>query len=448
MIELDDPTPKDPNDAEVAALLQTLQGNILKSHGRDGALYLFFKFRAADAACRAALGNLARASLTSASKQHAEAIRFIQNDEPGGVFHGILLAKGGYTALGLNAKVIAPSTSYFGRGMQSSWSRQLLGDPPLASWDPKFQKQIDLLVLLADDDPQRLEQHRDAVVQALAVVADLVGEQAGTALRRGSAKERFEHFGYVDGISQPTFFADQLDPAAPAQHWSSAAPLGLALVPDPFVAGSYGSFFVLRKLEQDVDAFHRNESALAVALGLPPQQAELAGALMIGRFRDGTPVLHSPRPGHNPPLADDFTFDGDSRRRCPVHAHIRKTNTRDSVERGRRIVRRGISYDDRPEDQRNDPRPVGDVGLLFGCFQASIRAQFAHIQSMWAHAPGFPALGTGLDPLASTRANALPHAWPTRWGQAETQAHSLDNVVRMKGGEFFFAPSVTFLQSL
>ncbi len=65
--------------------------------------------------------------------------------------------------------------------------------------------------------------------------------------------------------------------------------------------------------------------------------------------------------------------------RCPLGAHVRRSNPRDALgfrtERTRRnrIIRRGLPYVDRDETR----------GLIFVCFNASITRQFEQIQGNW-----------------------------------------------------------------
>jgi deferrochelatase/peroxidase EfeB len=78
----------------------------------------------------------------------------------------------------------------------------------------------------------------------------------------------------------------------------------------------------------------------------------------------------------------DFATQDPAGARCPFHAHTRKTNPRGDAglafERTRRIVRRGITYGERPDlaDGATAEPPSTGVGLLFQSFQANLD-QFA-----------------------------------------------------------------------
>jgi deferrochelatase/peroxidase EfeB len=150
---------------------------------------------------------------------------------------------------------------------------------------------------------------------------------------------------------------------------------------------------------------------------------------------------------------NDFNFGSDPQgSRCPFHAHVRKTNPRgdtvrefnvsDEEERGHRIVRRAISYG----NHRLGEEPEKDSGLLFLCFQADIENQFNFMQSRWANAVNFLRVGTGPDPLVGQPEGK--QKWPLRWGEAETRDYGFKLWVFMKGGEYLFAPSISFLLSL
>jgi deferrochelatase/peroxidase EfeB len=85
-----------------------------------------------------------------------------------------------------------------------------------------------------------------------------------------------------DGVSQPRFFRGEKEETPPS----------IVLERD-FLAGdadALGTYVVYRKPEQNVKAFRAAETALAAALGLDPADRERAEAMIVGRFRDGTPL--------------------------------------------------------------------------------------------------------------------------------------------------------------
>ena len=84
-----------------------------------------------------------------------------------------------------------------------------------------------------------------------------------------------EHFGYIDGRSQPLMLLEDIEKESRDEgiaQWDPTFPLTTALVPDPLVADAeelaFGSFFVFRKLEQNVRGFKTLEQNLADALNL------------------------------------------------------------------------------------------------------------------------------------------------------------------------------------
>ena len=246
-------------------------------------------------------------------------------------------------------------------------------------------------------------------------------------------------------------------------------PLTTALVPDPLVADAeelaFGSFFVFRKLEQNVRGFKTLEQNLADALGLTGDDRERAGAFVVGRFEDGTPITMADRPAGLESPRNDFDYTGDAAAsRCPFHAHIRKTNPRGSggfeaepAERLHIMARRGIPYEDVPRPLHPDglPKaeslaeflakvapdlPAGGLGLLFMAYNAKIDDQFAFTQSIWANNPGFPnvpAPPPGLDGVIGQAAgNPGGQAYP-KWDDASANPKPFDfkGFVTMKGGE-------------
>jgi Dyp-type peroxidase family len=335
------------------------------------------------------------------------------------------------------------------------------------------------MVLVGSENDTALRLKRDAVAALLAEGgATIVKEQAGRAIFN-KVNDGIEHFGYVDGRSQPLMLVEDLEREsrdAGISQWDPQSTLGVALVPEPGATDgvSFGSYFIFRKLDQNVRGFKRKEQELATALGLTGEARELAGALVVGRFEDGTPVTMSDEArGVNPP--NDFNYNADPGARCPFHGHIRKANPRGSGgfepppnEKKHLMARRGIPYEDVPRlvhpsdvpdsdsvadfDAKAAPLlPTGDVGLLFMAYNHDLAVQFEFTQKSWANNTGFPKAPAppGLDPIIG-QGPVSPQPWPKVWDDttAGTTAFSFQGLVRMRGGEYFFAPSLNFLRAL
>jgi Dyp-type peroxidase family len=476
--DLNNKSPIDEDDFKVQALLERLQGNILKGHGRDFSVHIFFSFGDGIPAVRRQLAELTRQYVTSALRQRQETRNLKASGTPGGLFGNLFLSASGYRRLGYDPEELMPeehsiAKSSFADGM-AAHAVEDFADPPREKWEAGYRNEIDAMLLLADDDERRLLRQAGSIEATIAANNVICAVERGKVLRDNN-NERIEHFGYVDGRSQPLYlksdFVFDRNGARIAERkggkidiWDPFEPLRRVLARDPGVDDPlcHGSFLVFRKLEQDVRRFKLRERELAKKLGLKGSEIARAGALAVGRFEDGTPVTLSKSAGFNPPKENNFNFDNDRQGlKCPFHAHIRKANPRGDLqlfqgaaeeeERLRRITRRGIPYGDRPTQSRSiDDLPDRGVGLLFMCFQASIRKQFAFMQRSWLSSPEFILSETGLDPVAgrSSSRPAVKQTWSKEYGGLRDTQFSFESVVRMKGGEFFFAPSIPFLRGL
>jgi len=480
----------DTNDPEVRALLGNLQGNILKGHGRDHTIHIFVKFSQKNIrALRKNLIAFAEKYVFSGLRQQTEREEYKKYKIPGGLFGNLFLTANGYRALGFTDAQLANAFTEASDDFFQTQSNVLEGmqkhggefnDPPLAEWEEGYRADaIDAMILLADDDHQYLHRQTREVIDRIDDFCKILVIEHGHALRDPITKEGIEHFGYVDGRSQPIYFADELKDEGATTDWNPVEPLKFVLVPDKNVAGggSFGSYFVFRKLEQNVLAFKAHEIKLADFLGLSTDEERArAGAMAVGRFRDGTPLVLQQSDGLVPAKENNFNYvkSDPEGQKCPFQAHIRKSNPRgdirgdhndDEAERNRRLTRRGITYDDRksrltdghcPQDL-----PTREVGLLFMCFQNSIRNQFAFMQRNWVNDEGFPpsnSVTTGIDPIigqAPPDQTPTPQKWRPQWGVSEAadpagdepKDFSFHGFVRLKGGEFFFAPSMPFLKT-
>lgn len=475
-INLDNVEPIDPTAAEYASLMSDLQGNILKAHGRDHTAHVFIRFGPDVAAAASWIGHFAETHITSAKRQHEESLLYREADIAGTLFGNLYLTARGYQALGLRS---LPNDPKFRAGMKASG--RALHDPDPKLWEECYRDDIHAMILLADDiealilrETRRLRheiEHNRA--------GTVLGVEFGRVLRNKNGYP-IEHFGYVDSISQPLFFKTKSDSATVSasspQEWNPYGPLSLVLVQDPNgeTRDSYGSYLVFRKLEQDVRGFELATRQLARAIGMTERESDHAGALVIGRFPDGHPITTTKEQpvdnevSPNDYLFNDFNYARDDGTKCPFHAHIRKVNPRgDSIsparrrygplreleaERRHRIVRRGIPYGRREIEPKDKPRleelPTNGVGLLFMCFQSDIQEQYEFLQARCANDEQFPVAKTGVDPLIGQGGNGQSQLWPKGWGEPTTTPFNFMDYVHLLGGEYFFAPSISFLKKL
>jgi Dyp-type peroxidase family len=276
------------------------------------------------------------------------------------------------------------------------------------------------------------------------------------------------HFGYRDGISQPTIagvpMAGLPDPLAPApagefllgypsQHDGFVFP-----VPQPAPLGRNGSFGAFRILCQDVHGFETFLERESARAGI---DKELLAAKVCGRWRNGVPIMMSPDTASpDPPIpAEKLNFfdyvDAEGRpelgdplgRRCPIGSHIRRANPRSSRVAGsglsHRIVRRGLPYGP-PYDPEHpdDGHERGLVGMFIG---VDLKDQFEFVMSEWLNDGTFaPGLGSTKDPLTGANDPA-----DSRFAiPGGTALSGFSRFVTTRGGAYCFLPSMTALRHL
>ncbi|MGD1911502.1 MAG: Dyp-type peroxidase [Rivularia sp. (in: cyanobacteria)] len=487
--------PKDGIDAEdpgkYETLLKDLQGNILKSHGREHSVHLFLKWKSdrvyhakkwikdfatdpdpEDKQAEDKNKDKYKIYVTSAYRQAQEAAHFRVTKTEGEIFANVFFSRKGYEALGFDPFDV-PKDQPFTMGMKNTRVKEMLKDPEVEEWEKGYQSDIDALILIADDDLNILLQAVNRITPGLREVAEIVHREDGFVLRNENNQVR-EHFGFADGVSQPLFLKRDIVKARTNDcnfsQWDPRASLDIILVKDynGKTEDSYGSFLVYRKYEQAVQTWVKYVLELTKKLGKNPNNmadALYAGALVMGRFHDGTPVTKSDIPTHAAAPTNNFNYDADIKgMKCPFQAHTRKTNPRGdtgrvessqnydvdfAIEKSRRIARRAISYG-QSKDIMNTP-DTGS-GLLFLCFQADIAKQFNFLQDRWANPDRFVKVGVGTDPVIGqpgcNQDSPVQHKWPQKWGEADTVDYPFQKSITMKGGEYFFAPSISFLQSL
>ncbi len=451
-------------------VLTDIQANILKGHGRNFAHHIFLRIKHGETdAARYWVASFAAGTITSARKQldGTAAFKSGSTGDAGSIIT-LSLSSTGFDKLGLGAQ--KPVSTAFQNGMRSRAG--LLGDNPHGM--EKHFDGIDLMIMVADDNSAVAARKAKDLIAQTHPFAILLLDQKGNVLKKTSGTG-IEHFGYADGISQPLFLADDIRRQPSTVEWDDATDTDLLLVKEDHhdKKDHFGSFLVFRKLEQNVKGFKDAEGDNdGVPGGLPmvkdvdgDDNKELAGAMLVGRFENGTPVIKSSVAiVDNPPApTNDFNYANDpSALKCPFHSHVRLMNPRkgDTIAgdvSAQRITRRGIPYDEVgriPEDRINSitddmldkNQPTRGVGLLFMCYQNSIETQFEILQHLWANQGQIKGHAIGAQDSIIGQGTNPPKTLPQQWGQsAQSAPFSFSGFVTMRGGEYLYTPSISLL---
>jgi Dyp-type peroxidase family len=479
--------------------LDEIQGNILAGFNKDWQAFLFFTLPADVGAARAWLAEIVDdVASTTEVKAFNDVFRLIrkrhrarvgQRGHEGTVeatWMNLAFTHPGLRKLGVEEGELGQFPEDFREGMRARKDRiGDVGDNDPANWPANLgSAEIDVVVIVAADEGHDRERAAARYLRrAFRHGLVLVHQQDGMVREDLPGHE---HFGFKDGISQPVVLEDpdpgedvvaagefvlgyprqgNEPPPPPADQYHPAPPVDDPLNPQPQWTKN-GSYFVFRRLRQDVEAF------LDFLIAQAPQSqlsVDLLGAKMVGRYRSGAPLEGANNAATDPGTTDPTRLDKDNINnfeyqqndpdglQVPRAGHIRKAYPRDQQPPGkeeaerRRIMRRGIPFG-RPFHRGGEaespyasrPEFPHDRGLCFACYQRSIEGQFEFIQQNWVNTADFPQPADGLDPIIS-------QATPDRQFKIPP---ALDLVAQMKqwvtttGGEYFFAPSISALKHL
>lgn len=357
------------------------------------------------------------------------------NDGNLSVFN-VYISASGYRKLGFSNDKI-PGDAAYREGMKNR--QRLLDD--IDVYETPYTNDLDVLVSISNDSITHLDKETNDIISLLETFKSIksIHIEHGNIIK-SKDDAAIGHFGFQDGKSQPLFMTSDIQKNEPALNFDASAPKELVLTTDPNVPDAYGSFIVYRKYEQHVKTFYSEIKRIAKRVNT---SYENVASHIFGWQRDGTALANNQEKGSN-----DFNYDDDfSGSKCPFHAHSRKVNSRKfGEEKDWRILRRSVSYGDRTDDiyKDDDNKPDSDVGLLFIGFMNSIENQFEHVQTKIANNQDFPSTHTGIDPLIG---NGNKRRFNFNDGITKTE-YDLKKLVTLKGGEYLFAPSITFLKTL
>ena len=352
-----------------------------------------------------------------------------------------------------------------------------LGANDPEEWEPALRQEIDVLFTVYGDSPDA----REDAARDLGGELDAAGITRVHEQRADMLEGNREHFGFTDGFSQPALAGvaeDRRSRRGEGVQRSALQRLFVdawrdvrigefvlghtdedGVVPggsDPLLVN--GTFMVWRKLEQDVHAF--NAWIREHASGGEDAETVLK-ARILGRWPGGESLIRRPASGdaYSPsPSANaahdlqinDFSYrDDPDGLRCPLGAHVRRSNPRDALgfrtERTRRsrIIRRGMPY-----AEHGDPPARG---LIFVCFNSSITRQFEQIQGNWLMGGDAFGLGAERDFLTGGIDPARPAVRMTIQGDRRRPPRFLsrrEQFVTVRGGHYLFVPGIAALRRI
>jgi Dyp-type peroxidase family len=370
----------------------------------------------------------------------------------------VALSFQGLKALGVPADSLASFPREFQQGMAARAAD--LGDTGESApehWEqPLGGPNVHVVIYALAPDIERLE-------AVLAGARDALRDVPGVASiwRQNTymlPNERTS-FGFKDGISHPGIEGSGINGTNPYEEPFKPGEFilgypnengALPPMPQPEVLGRNGTYAVFRKLQTRVAAFRQYIHAHAKS----PAEEALLASKFVGRWPSGAPLVLAPE-RDDPELGTDtrrnnaflYTAYDDARGlSCPLGAHARRTNPRDSkiigVARMHRIIRRSSSYGPMlPEGVLEDDG--ADRGILFFCLQANLARGFEFVKTQWIDEGSFFGTPDEMDPLVGPHNGGGQFTVPQQ--PIRRRLTGLPRFVVNRGGEYCFMPGLRAL---
>lgn len=391
----------------------------------------------------------------------------------------IAFTSSGLSKSGFSQKDLSTFSRPFQEGMVTESRAKTLSD--IGESDPKnwnwgnLESPVDILLMIFALDEDVLAEQlklRRAEISASGGLEEVI-----KPLRAGRQTDMKEHFGFLDGVGQPV-----IEGSGKAQNQLKRTGHATVIKAGEFILGyenelivldniprttempkfgANGTYLVFRQMEQHVNAFWSFlEEATRRSDGTSdPDARERLGAKIVGRWKSGAPTSlypdHDPHQGEPPEVDENnFGFDKDDKQGfgCPIGAHIRRSNPRDSLPpdpetalksaQRHRIIRQGRSYGDHAENVFVEDGK--ERGLHFICLNSDIERQFEFIQQTWVNNKKFGGLYDEVDPLIGRHKDG--NLFTVQDDPLRTRVHNLGKFVTMKGGGYFFMPGIRALR--
>jgi deferrochelatase/peroxidase EfeB len=375
----------------------------------------------------------------------------------------VAITYSGLVALGVPEESLRSFPEAFRLGMAAQAEKLLdrgVNDPE--HWEPNFGTgAIHIGVSVFSDSEETwcrtmhvARQHYEGKTGLKVLSAEDFGAQPGD----------LNPLGYRDSIAQPAIEGSGVEPL-PGQGplikagefilgypGEAGAPLP---APEPEILGRNSTYIGLRKYQSQVGAFNR----FLQEHGSSDEERELLAAKLVGRWRSGAPLTlardrDDPALGADPRRNNDFTYGGDPVGcQVPLGSHMRRMNPRDTEMEVlvdvnlHRIIRRsttfGAPYDPNAFSPTDDEIPHG---LHFIFISAKAMATLEFLQREWINNGNFMSLGDERDPNVGLQEDGAVFTIPR--APVRRRIHGIETFNVLRGGEYFFMPSLPALRWL
>jgi Dyp-type peroxidase family len=369
----------------------------------------------------------------------------------------------GLEALGLSQQSLQSFPEPFRVGMAAR-ARQLgddgVNDP--RNWDKPFGTGQAHIAISAFSDSE--ERHRRALAVAREQYEGFSGVSVLAMQDFGAQPGDLNALGYKDGIDQPAVEGSGFE-SPPAYGRPIKAgefilgypgETGVPLpMPQPDILGRNGTYVGFRKYQARVGAFNR----FLRDNGRTEEERELLAAKLVGRWRSGAPLTLAPDKddpalGADPQRNNNFDYANDQQgRQVPFGAHIRRMNPRDTKLTRltdvniHRLIRRGTTY-----GLPYDPNALSEAddeverGSIFLFISAKAMATIEFLQQEWINDGDFIGAGGERDPIIGRQEEGATFTIPKQ--PVRRRIHGIQTFNVLKGGEYFFLPSISALNWL
>lgn len=418
----------------------------------------------------------------------------------------IAFAKDGLRALGLSKANLESFSPPFKEGMVTPHRQRLLGDihssdPENWEWGRPKKSAAQILLMVFGKDEKTCRDYYDKLKKGYKAS----GLKKFKNLDGQTLEDNKEHFGFRDGISQPivrgsgrtgpefncvnpgefilgyenNYFVFPDSPTIIDEQGKTSLLPPSGARPGNRDLGKNGTYMIIRQMQEHVDRFWNfmNDETRNEDGSVNEEASTKLASQMFGRWPSGAPL--SKFPDKDPGGASDdndfqYYHDDKDGLKCPFGSHIRRMNPRDNFEEAdppsksqilsnrHRLIRRARLYGEPIISSPTNHSPEDEVGLHFVCFAADISRQFEFLQYTWSNYPKIKQLYFDPDPIIGVmeapETKVLGYDQEKKQKQPQQftiQAKPYNKVVRdlkrfvdIRGGAYFFLPSITAVRYL